>query len=509
MEKVVGSSKRVNRIAKDIINHFEEKEKVIEGKAMIVCMSRRICVELFNEIIKLRPDWYNKNDDKGKIKIIMTGSPKDPKGWQEHIRTKQKRKELGDIFRDPEKQIKIIIVRDMWLTGFDVPCLHTMYIDKPMQGHGLMQAIARVNRVFKDKSGGLIVDYIGIAQELKKALADYTENGGKGRPIVDQERAVELMLAEYEVVCDLMHGFEYKKALKKSLKDALALIPDAIEHVLKQKEGKDRFLKHTKKLIESFSLAVPDERALEIKEEIGFFQIIKSKINKITLHKSKESEELETAIRQIISKAIISDRVIDIFESVGLKKPNIEILSEEFLTEVKDMPQKNLAFEALKKLLTDEIRLISKRNIVKGRSFADMLEKTIKKYTNKAIETARIIEELIDLARTIKKDAVEGKKLGMNEDEIAFYDALEVNDSAVKILGNETLRKIAREIADTIRKNVTIDWTVRETVQANLRVCVKKILRRYGYPPDKQEIATQTVLKQAEVIAKDWAETTL
>ncbi len=506
MEAVAGSPDRIRRIAKDIINHFEQRAKIMDGKAMVVCMSRRICIDLHNEIVKQKPEWYHKDDDKGKVKIIMTGSAKDPLEWQEHVRSKKKRKELGDNFKDPENPIQIALVRDMWLTGFDVPCLHTMYIDKPMRGHGLMQAIARVNRVFKDKTGGLVVDYIGIAYDLKKALSDYTTSGGKGKPVLDQEKAVELMLSEYEVVSDIMHGFEYKSKIKKSLNDSLIIVPDAIEHILKQKEGKDRFLKHSKKLIECFALAVPHDRALAIKEEIGFFQVVKSKIMKITLGKAKQTEELDSAIRQIISKAVVSDRVIDIFESVGFKKPNIEILSEEFLAEVKDIPQKNLAFEALKKLLTEEIKLISRKNIVKGRSFAELLEKTIKQYTNRAIETARVLEELIELAKTINKDQEEGKKLGLNEDEIAFYDALEVNDSAVKVLGDETLRKIAREIFETIRKNVSIDWTIRESVQAQLRICVKKILRKYGYPPDKQESATKTVLKQAEVIAKDWAE---
>ena len=508
MEAVAGSPDRIRRIAKDIINHFEQRAKIMDGKAMVVCMSRRICIDLHNEIVKQKPEWYHKDDDKGKIKIIMTGSAKDPLQWQEHVRSKKKRKELGDNFKDPENPIQIALVRDMWLTGFDVPCLHTMYIDKPMRGHGLMQAIARVNRVFKDKTGGLVVDYIGIAYDLKKALSDYTASGGKGKPVLVQEKAVELMLSEYEVVSDIMHGFEYKSKIKKSLNDSLIIVPDAIEHILKQKDGKDRFLKHSKKLIECFALAVPHDRALAIKEEIGFFQVVKAKITKITLGKAKQTEELDSAIRQIVSKAVVSDRVIDIFESVGFKKPNIEVLSEEFLAEVKDIPQKNLAFEALKKLLTEEIKLISRKNIVKGRSFAELLEKTIKNYTNRAIETARVVEELIDLAKTIKQDQEEGKKLGLNEDEIAFYDALEVNDSAVKILGDETLRKIAREIFETIRKNVSIDWTIRESVQAQLRICVKKILRKYGYPPDMQESATKTVLKQAEVIAKDWAEKT-
>ncbi|MFA5061283.1 MAG: type I restriction endonuclease subunit R [Candidatus Pacearchaeota archaeon] len=506
MEAVAGSPDRIKRIAKDIIDHFEERVNVMEGKAMIVCMSRRICVDLHDEIIKLKPEWYNKEDSKGVIKVIMTGSPKDPKVWQEHIRNKKKRKELGDTFKEPDSPIKIVLVRDMWLTGFDVPCLHTMYVDKPMRGHGLMQSIARVNRVFKDKNGGLVVDYIGIAYDLKKAVKDYTASGGKGKPVMDQDKAVELMLSEYEVVQDLLHGFEYKSKVKKSINDALILVPNAIEHILKQKDGKERFLKHSKKLIESFALAVPNDRALEIKEEIGFFQVIKSKLNKLTLGKSKQTEELDSAIRQIVSKSVVSDRIIDIFESVGFQKPNLEILSEDFLAEVKDIPQKNLAFEALKKLLTEEIRLISRKNIVKGRSFAELLEKAIKNYTNRAIETARVVEELIELAKTINKDKEEGKSLGLNEDEVAFYDALEVNDSAVKILGDESLRAIAREIYETIRQNVKIDWTIRESVQAHLRVCVKKILRKYGYPPDKQKIATETVLKQAEVIAKDWAE---
>ena len=506
MEIVAGSENRVKRLAKDIVNHFEQRSKIMDGKSIVVCMSRRICIDLHNAIKELRPEWYNKDDDKGVMKVIMTGAPKDPLAWQEHVRNKKKRKELGDSFKDPDTSIKLTIVRDMWLTGFDVPCLHTMYIDKPMRGHGLMQAIARVNRVFKDKTGGLVVDYIGIAYDLKKALSDYTASGGKGKPVLDQDRAVELMMSEYEVINDLMQGFDYKSKVRMSLNDSLILVPDAIEHILKQKEGKERFLKHSKKLIESFALAVPHEKALGIKEEVGFFQVVKSKMMKFTLGKSKQSEELDSAIRQIVSKAVISDRVIDIFESVGFQKPNIEILSEEFLSEVKNIPQKNLAFEALKKLLTEEIKLISRRNIVKGRSFAELLEKTIKQYTNRAIETARVVEELIELAKTIKQDQEEGKKMGLTEDEVAFYDALEVNDSAVKVLGDEALRSIAREIYETIRKNVTIDWTIRESVQAYLRVCVKKILRKYGYPPDKQKIATETVLKQAEVIAKDWAE---
>ena len=506
VEKVIGSPARIKRVAKDLVKHFEQRSQLMDGKAMVVCMSRRICVDLYQEIIKLKPEWHHASDEQGYLKVMMTGSAKDPLHWQEHIRSKEKRRKLGEVFKDPESSFKIVLVRDMWLTGFDVPCLHTMYIDKPMRGHGLMQAIARVNRVFKDKQGGLIVDYIGIAYELKKAISEYTASGGKGKPVLDQEEAVKLMLSEHEILQDLMHGFDYQQQVKKSLSDALTLVPNALEHILKQKNGKDSFLKHAKKFIESSSLAIPHEKALALREEIGFFQVLKSKLMKVTLAKARQSEELDTAIRQIVSKSVISDRVIDIFESVGYTKPNLSVLSEEFLAEVKDIPQKNLAFEALKKLLTEEIRLISRKNIVKGRSFAELLEKTIKQYTNRAIETARVVEELIDLAKKINKDKEEGKKLGLNEDEIAFYDALGVNDSAVKVLGDKTLRAIAREIFETIRKNVKIDWTERENVQAYLRLCVKKILKKYGYPPDKQESATQTVLRQAEVIAKDWAE---
>ena len=439
----------------------------------------------------------------------MTCSAKDTY-WQEHIRNKLRRKALGNRMKEPSDPLRVAIVRDMWLTGFDVPCLDTMYIDKPMRGHGLMQAIARVNRVFKEKQGGLIVDYIGIAYELKNALKDYTASGGKGKPVMLQEEAVELMMSEYEVVCNLLHGFDFKKYSLKPLKEKLSGVNEATDFIIakdrQDKEHKTRFLKHSKKLIEVFALSVPHPKAKEISDEIGFFQLIKSRLTKLSLQDIRKSEELDSAIKQIVSKAVVSDRVIDIFESVGFKKPNIEILSEEFLLEVKDLPQKNLAFEALKKLLNDEIKLISRKNVVKGRSFMEMLDKTIKQYHNKAIETAQLVEELIKLAKTIKKDQEEGKKLGLNEDEVAFYDALYVNDSAVKVLGDESLRAIAREVFKTIKGNVTIDWTLRENIQAALRVKVKRVLSKYGYPPDKQKLAVETVLKQAEVIAKDWAE---
>lgn len=506
LEAIVGSEKRIRQIAKDIVNHFEERLKVIEGKAMIVCMSRRICIELHNEIVRLRPEWYSRDDNKGIIKVIMTGSASDPVDWQEHIRNKEKRREIGDRMKDPNDEMKIAIVRDMWLTGFDVPCLHTMYVDKPMRGHGLMQTIARVNRVFKDKPGGLIVDYLGIADELKKALAEYTESGGKGKPTFDQEEAVALMLEKYEIVSALFDKFDYKRFFTALPKDKMLILAMAEEHVLKQKDGKERCLTYVTQLSKAFALAVPDEEALKIRDNVGFFQAVRSRLAKFEISTGKTEEELDSAIKQIVSKAIVSDKVVDIFAAAGLKKPDISILSDEFLAEVKDMPHKNLALELLKKLLNDEIKARSRKNLIQGRSFAEMLERTIRKYQNKAIEAAKVIEELVELAKQMREANKRGEELNLSEDELAFYDALEVNDSAVKVLGDETLRTIARELVDTVRKNVTIDWTLRESVQAKLRVMVKRILRKYGYPPDKQKKATDTVLEQATLICKDWAE---
>jgi len=509
LEKVVGSKERLKRIANDIIEHFEERLKILDGKGMIVCMSRRICVELYNEIIKLRPEWFDKDDDKGFIKVIMTGSASDPVEWQEHIRNKERRRNIRRKFKNPNNPIKLVIVRDMWLTGFNAPCLHTMYLDKPMRGHGLMQAIARVNRVFKDKPGGLIVDYIGIAYELERAIREYTESGGKGKPVVDQEKAVALMLEKYEIVTSMFHGFNYNKFFTAEPKERLAFIPSSMEHILKQKEGKERYLKHVSELSKAFALSVPNEKALKIKDEVGFFQAVRSAIVKNTIldiDRIIEKEELDSSIKQIVSKAVISDRVIDIFAAAGLKKPDISILSEGFLKEVKELPQKNLAFEMLKKLLNDEIKIRMRKNLIQGRSFREMLEKTIRKYTNRNIEAAKVIEELIDLAKKMRESDKEGKKLNLTEEERAFYDALWTNDSAVKVLGDETLKAIARELVDIIRKNVTIDWTLRESAQAKLRVMVKRVLKKYNYPPDKQKRATETVLEQAALTCRDWAE---
>ncbi len=505
LEKVVGSEKRIKRIANDIVEHFEKRLKFLDGKGMIVCMSRRICVELYNEIITLRPQWHNADDDKGFIKVVMTGSASDPPEWQKHIRNKPKRKEIGEKFKDPEHSIKLAIVRDMWLTGFDVPCLHTMYVDKSMRSHGLMQAIARVNRVFKDKPGGLVVDYIGIAYELKKALAEYTERDREETGI-PQENAVAVMRELYETITDMFYGFDYKKFFALPPKQRMSLIPDAIEHILKQEDGKKRYLMHVINLKHAFALAVPHEEALKIKDELGFFQAVRSVILKEISTEGKSEKELDSAIKQILSKAIISDRVIDIFAAAGFKKPNIAILSDEFLADVRGMPQKNLAFEMLKKILNDEIKIRMRKNIVQGNSFMEMLEKTIKKYINKSIETAEVIEELIELAKKMREADKRGEKINLTDEEIAFYDALADNKSAVELLGDEMLKTIAREIAEAIRRNVSIDWTLRESVQAKLRVMVKRILKKYNYPPDKQEKATDTVLKQANLVCKDWAE---
>ena len=500
LEKVAGTPNRIKKIAEDIVQHFEARLSVIDGKGMIVCMSRRICIDLYNEIIRIRPHWHNDDDNKGFIKIVMTGSASDPKEWQQHIRNKQRRKLISDNFKDPQHELKLLIVRDMFLTGFDVPCLHTMYLDKPMQGHTLMQAIARVNRVSPGKEGGIVVDYMGIGVELKEALMNYTESGGRGKPAFEQEVAVSLMLEKFEVVKDMFCGFDYKKFFEIKPEERITFIPDALEHLLKEEDKKERFVIETSALLKAFSLSIPHPEAMKIKEDVGFFQAVKSSLTKVTGDRKIKGNQVESAIKQIISKAVISDRIIDIFEAAGIKRPDISILSEGFLAEVKDMPQKNLAFEALKKLLNDEIRIKLRKNLVRGRSFMQMLDETIKKYINRSIEAAEVIEELIEIARKIRDDKNREKELNLTEDEIAFYDALGVNDSVVKVLGDEVLRKIALELTQTLRSSVTIDWTLKESVQAEIRLKVKRILRKYGYPPDKEKSATETVLKQAELL---------
>ncbi len=505
LEAVVGSDKRVKLVAHDLVDHFEKRLETMEGKAMVVCMSRRICVELYKAITALQPRWHHNDDDKGAIKVVMTGSASDPVHWQQHIRNKPRREAIANRFRDAKDPFRIVIVRDMWLTGFDAPSLHTMYVDKPMRGHGLMQAIARVNRVFRDKPGGLVVDYLGLAQELKAALATYTESGGTGKTAIDQKEAVAAMLEKYEVCCGLFHGFDHSKWVTGKPQERLTLLPAAQEHILAQKDGKPRLLAAVRDLSQAFALAVPHEEALRIRDDVAFFQSVRAVLAKGSPEGAKTQEELDLAVRQIVSRAVASEGVVDIFAAAGLKKPDISILSDQFLGEVKGMPQRNLAVELLQKLLSGEIRVRRKKNVVQAKSFADMLEQTVRRYQNRAIEAAQVIEELIGLAKDMRAANARGEKLGLTDEELAFYDALEVNDSAVKVLGEPTLMKIARELVDAVRKNVTIDWTVRENVRAQLRVIVKRILRKYGYPPDKQEKATQTVLEQAEVLSAEWA----
>ena len=505
LEKVVGPDERVRLIAQDFMQHYDTRLEVIQGKVMIVCMSRRICVELYNAIIKLRPEWHSEDDKQGVIKIVMTGSASDPLEWQGHIRNKERREKLANRFKDPGDSFKVAIVRDMWLTGFDVPPLHTMYIDKPMQGHGLMQAIARVNRVYGDKPGGLIVDYLGLAYHLQQALKVYTESGGKGNTAIDQSEAVALALREYEICRDMFHGFDYSKWKNGICDEQLTLMNWAQDHILGLENGKQRYLQSVTRLSQAFALAVPNEKVLAIREEVGFFQAVRARIIKTSPEHELQAEEVEQAIRQIISRAVASDEVIDIFKSAGLKKPDISILSDEFLADMQNMPQRNVAIELLRKLLNDEIKLRSRKNLVQSRSFAEMLERTIRSYQNRAIEVAEVVAELIELAKEMREAAKRGEALKLSEDELAFYDALEVNDSAVQVLGDDNLKDIARELVRKVHENVTIDWTVKENVRAKLRVMVRRMLRKYGYPPDKQEKATQTVLEQAELIAKDWA----
>lgn len=514
LEAIVGNQHRLSLIAADIVKHFEERNAILDGKAMIVCMSRRICVDLYDEIIKIRPDWHSDDETEGTIKVVMTGSSSDPLNFQPHVRNKPKRKALGERLKDPKDSLKLAIVRDMWLTGFDAPSMHTLYIDKPMKGHNLMQAIARVNRVYKDKEGGLVVDYIGIATDLKKALSVYTESGGKGKPAFDQEEAASVMMSKYEIVAQLFEeqptdksqpkGFDYKSFFGLTPKEKLYFPIQAANYILGLEDGKARYTNSVTALSKSFAISVPHPYTSDIRDEVGLFQAIKARIVKVTQSsKNKSDEEIETAIKQILSDAVVADEVVDIFDAAGIKKPDISILSDEFLAEVKGMQHKNLALELLKKLLNDEIKTRQKTNIVQSKKFSEMIENAVRNYQNNLITSAQVIEELINLAKEIKEADRKGEDLGLDFREFAFYSALEVNDSAVAVLGDEILRHIARELVDTIRKNSSIDWTVRENVQAKMRIAVKKILRKHGYPPDLELKATETVIEQAKLLANE------
>ena len=503
-EALVGSETRLKQVAEDIVDHFGQRLEVLDGKAMVVCMSRRICVELYRELVNLLPGWEHAGDDKGKIKVVMTGSASDPQDWQQHIRNKSRRETLAKRFRDADDELQIVLVRDMWLTGFDAPSLHTMYLDKPMRGHGLMQAIARVNRVFKDKPGGLVVDYLGVADDLRKAIDAYTDSEGEGRPALDKDAAVDVLREKYEICCGILHGFDWSDWTAGAQKQ-MQLLLAAQEHILAQDDGKGRFVTAVRDLSAAFALAVPHEETRRIRDDVAFFQAVQSRLLKRAPGEARSDEELDNAIRQIVSRAVASEEVVDIFAAAGLNKPDISVLSEEFMSEVQGMPHRNVAIELLQKLIRGELSTRRRKNVVQARSFAEMLEQTLRRYENRSIEAAQVIEELIEMAREIRQASERGDKLGLTDDELAFYDALETNDSAVQVLGDDTLRGIARELVETVRNNVTIDWTLRESARANLRRLVRRLLRRHGYPPDKQEKATQTVLEQAEVLSESWA----
>jgi type I restriction enzyme R subunit len=516
-EAIVGSEQRIKQVALDLVTHFENRLSAADGKGMIVSMSRRICVEMHDAIINLRPNWYDKDDDKGVIKVIMTGSASDPLEWQEHIRNKPRRKAIGDRLKDPKDPLKLVIVRDMWLTGFDAPCLHTLYIDKPMNGHNLMQAIARVNRVFGDKDGGLIVDYIGIAQDLRKALAIYTDSSGKGKLTFDQSEAVAKMLDLYEVVVNVFGKFDYTKYFSQAPREKLNFILDAANFILGLKDedgrnGKQRFKDNVTKLQKAFAISVPNPQALEIRNDLAFFQAIKARFAKFDEQtKTRSDEDIETAIRQIINDAIISTEVVDVFEAAGLAKPNIEILTDEFLAQIRDLPRKNLALELLKRLLNDEIKQRTKTNLVQSKKFSEMLADAVKRYQSGLIDAAQVIDEMINLAKTIKEADKRGERLNLREDELAFYDALAENPKAETVLGDDVLKAIAHELVDSVRRNTSIDWQLKESVQAKLRVLIKRILRKYKYPPDDPEtgeynVSVIKVLDQAELLAEYWTQ---
>ena len=505
LEGLVGSEDRIKEIAQDIVTHFENRQSVFEGKGMIVAMSRRIAADLYEAIIKIRPEWHSPDLNKGAIKVIMTSDSSDEGSKiARHHTTKEQRRRLAERMKSPDDELKLVIVRDMWLTGFDAPSMHTLYIDKPMKGHNLMQAIARVNRVYKDKPGGLIVDYLGIASDLKKALSFYSDSGGKGDPAVAQEKAVQLMQEKLEIISAMLHGFPYEEYFAADTSRKLGLILEAEEHILSIENGKKRFINEVTALSRAFAIAIPHDQAMDVKDEVAFFQAVKARLVKFETNEAgKTNEEIATTIRQVIDKALVTEQVIDIFDAAGIKKPDISILSEDFMLELKDMKHKNIALEVLQKLLNDEIKARSKTNLVKGRSLMEMLESTIKKYHNKILTAAEVIEELIKLSQNITKMDSEARSLGLTEYEYAFYTAVADNESARELMQKDKLRELAVALTDTIRQNASIDWTIKESVKAKLRVAVKRLLRRYGYPPDMQMLATDTVLKQATKIADE------
>ena len=504
LEALIGGKQRVQNIAADIVNHFTQRQEVFQGKGMIVSMSRRIAADLYNAIIAIKPEWHSDDLKKGKIKVIMTSASSDGPALAKFHTTKEQRRMLAERMKDPNDELELVIVRDMWLTGFDAPSMHTLYIDKPMKGHNLMQAIARVNRVYKDKPGGLIVDYLGIASDLKKALAFYSDAGGKGDPAVAQEQAVALMLEKIEVISAMYHGFPYEDYFDADTSKKLSMILAAEDHILGLENGKKRYIDEVTALSKAFAIAIPHDQAMDAKDEISFFQAVKARLAKFdSTGSGKTDEEIETTIRQVIDQALVSDQVIDVFDAAGIKKPDISILSDDFLMELKGMQHKNVALEVLKKLLNDEIKSRTKTNLVQSKKLLEMLEQSINRYHNKILTAAEVIDELIKLSKNIVEMDDEPKKLGLTSYEYAFYTAVSNNDSAIELLQQEKLRELAVELTNTIQQNATIDWNIKESVRAKLKVAVKRLLRKYGYPPDMQLLATETVLKQAEMLAKE------
>lgn len=509
-EAIVGHKERLVDIAKDIVMHFEARRETLpEGKAMIVTMSRRIAVELYEEIIKIKPEWHSNDLKTGKLKVVMTSASSDPDNWQPHHTNKIQRQELADRFKNPSDELKLVIVRDMWLTGFDAPCLDTMYVDKLMQGANLMQAIARVNRIYKDKPAGLIVDYIGFASSLKEALAVYTENGGEGKPTFDINEALAIFEEKLEIVQSMFSAFDYKKYFTADISKKLSLILQAQEYILGLEDGKNRFIKNITELSKAFSLCVPQPQAMLRKEEVALFQAIKARLVKFEITGSGKSiVEIESAIRQLVDRAVVSEGIINIFDAAGIAKPDISILSDEFLNEVKGMEHKNLAVELLKKLLNDEIKSRQKLNLIQSKKFSERLEDAIKRYQNNLITAVQVIEELIKIAKEIHSEDEQAKQTGLTNYELAFYSALANNDSAKEVLGNDILRELAMALVRDVKGSATIDWTIKESVKSKLRVIVKRLLRRYGYPPDLEQLATDNILKQAELFADDWSKVT-
>jgi len=502
LETLVGSAPRMEQVGKDLVSHFETRIASMPGKGMIVCMSREICVDMYNTIIAIKPEWHDSDTAKGAIKIVMTGSASDKAKMQPHIYNKETKKLFEKRFKDNNDPLQLVIVRDMWLTGFDAPNCHTMYIDKPMKGHNLMQAIARVNRVFKDKPGGLVVDYIGIASELKHALKTYTESKGKGAPTLDTREAYAILLEKMDIVHGMLDGFDCSEFETK----ALQLLPGAMNHILGLEDGKKRFLDVMAAISKAFTLSGTLDEADKLKKEIAFLSAIKAAISKFTsVDKRRTDEDRNTALKQIIDNAIVADGITDVFELVGLDKPNIGLLSDEFLEDVKNMPQRNLAMELLEKLLRDEIKARMKTDVVSEMKYSDRILETLRKYHNRAIETAQVIEELIALAKEMEEDLAQAEKLGLNHDEIAFYRALIQNESAVRELGDNNLRDLARYITEQLRKSTTVDWQVRDSVRAKLRNLVRRALRRWKYPPDKADEAIELCLKQAEALSNSWS----